>query len=303
MRRRIPPLDTLLCFDAAARHESYTRAAQELALTQSAVSRRIRALEEFLGVALFRRTRHGVALTASGAAYARQTALRLAAMERDTLDAMARQGSGGAVTLATVPTFATRWLLPRLPDFAARHADILVHTETRTRPFLFTETEFDAALYAGTPAQMARWAGTRADLLLHEEVVPVCSADMLPRRRPVTPAALAGMPLLQQSTRPDMWADWFDAQRVQAPFARAGPRHELFSMTAVAAAQGMGVALVPSLLVQDELARGELVIACARPMRGERAYYLVTPQSPEPRPAVATFRAWLLGQVDADLPR
>lgn len=114
MRRKIPPLQTLVCFDAAARHESYTRAAQELALTQSAVSRQIGTLEAFLGVALFRRTRHGVALTASGAAYARQTAKRLEAMERDTLDAMAHQGEGGSLSLAAVPTFATRWLMPRL---------------------------------------------------------------------------------------------------------------------------------------------------------------------------------------------
>ncbi|MBN9409905.1 MAG: LysR family transcriptional regulator [Burkholderiales bacterium] len=299
MRRRIPPLDTLLCFDAAARHESYTRAAQELALTQSAVSRRIAALESFLGVALFRRTRHGVALTPAGAAYARQMALRLAAMERDTLDAMARTGEGGgAVSLAAVPTFATRWLLPRLPAFQALHADVQIHIETRTRPFMFSDTEFDAALYAGTPAQVAAWAGTRAQLLMHEDVAPVCSPVLLPGGKPVAPASIARLPLLQQSTRPDMWAAWFDAQRVQAPMARSGPRYELFSMTAVAAAQGMGVALVPLLLVQDELARGDLVLACRRVLHAERGYYLVTPDTP-PRPALAAFGEWLAVQAGA----
>ena len=161
MRRKIPPLQTLVCFDAAARHESYTRAAQELALTQSAVSRQIAALEAFVGIALFRRTRHGVALTASGAAYARQISKRLEAVERDTLDAMAHQGEGGSLALAAVPTFATRWLVPRLPDFARLQPDVVVHIETRTRPFLFADAEFDTALYAGTPAQVANWAGTR----------------------------------------------------------------------------------------------------------------------------------------------
>ncbi|MDH6592163.1 DNA-binding transcriptional LysR family regulator [Variovorax sp. TBS-050B] len=297
MRRKIPPLQTLVCFDAAARHESYTRAAQELALTQSAVSRQIGTLEAFLGVALFRRTRHGVALTASGAAYARQTAKRLEAMERDTLDAMAHQGEGGSLSLAAVPTFATRWLMPRLKGFAALQPDVLVHIETRTRPFLFADAEFDAALYAGTPAQVENWAGTRALMLMHEDVVPVCSPSLLPRGRPVAPAAIAKMPLLQQSTRPDGWRQWFDAQQVDAPNARGGPRYELFSILAAAASHGFGVALMPTMLVADELARGELVVACARPLAGERAYYLVTPERADQRPLLKRFSDWLLAET------
>ncbi|RZL62884.1 MAG: LysR family transcriptional regulator [Variovorax sp.] len=303
MRRKIPPLQTLVCFDAAARHESYTRAAQELALTQSAVSRQIATLEAFLGVALFRRTRHGVALTASGAAYARQITKRLEAMERDTLDAMAHQGEGGSLALAAVPTFATRWLVPRLPDFALQQPDVVVHIETRTRPFLFADTEFDAALYAGTPAQVASWAGTRALLLMHEDVVPVCSPSLLQAHRikgkTATPAAIARLPLLQQSTRPDGWRQWFDAQQVETPNARGGPRYELFSMLAAAAAHGLGVALMPTMLVEDELARGDLVVACARPLSGERNYYLVTPDRGDARPLLAMFSDWLQGQASA----
>ncbi len=136
MRRNIPSTQALACFEAAARHESYTRAAQELSLTQSAVSRQIPALEEFLGVPLFRRTRHGVALTPAGADYARQVAPRLQGLERDTLDVMAHQGEGGALSLAAVPTFATRWLIPRLPQLARQHPDIVVHIETPHAPFL-----------------------------------------------------------------------------------------------------------------------------------------------------------------------
>lgn len=302
MRRNIPPLQTLVCFDAAARHESYTRAAQELSVTQSAVSRQIASLENFLGVALFRRTRHGVALTASGAAYARQITRRLEAMERDTLDAMSRHGEGGALSLAAVPTFATRWLIPRLPDFAKQQPDVVVHIETRTRPFLFADAEFDAALYAGTPAQVANWAGTQALLLLHEAVVPVCSPQLLQahtlKRKAVTPDAIARLPLLQQSTRADGWRQWFDAQQVAAPNARGGPRYELFSMLATAAAHGLGVALIPTMLIEDELARGDLVVACDKPLSGERNYYLVTPDQGNDRPLVKVFGAWLKGQVD-----
>jgi DNA-binding transcriptional LysR family regulator len=304
MRRKIPPLQTLVCFDAAARHESYTRAAQELSLTQSAVSRQIATLETFLGVVLFRRTRHGVALTASGTAYARQITKRLEAMERDTLDAMANQGEGGSLALAAVPTFATRWLIPRLPAFAALQPDVVVHIETRTRPFLFADAEFDAALYAGTPAQVANWAGTRAVRLLREDVVPVCSPSLLQehklKRKTASAAAIAKLPLLQQSTRPDGWRQWFDAQQVDAPNARGGARYELFSMLAEAAAQGLGVALMPTMLVEGELARGDLVVACARPLSGERNYYLVTPERADHRPLLTLFSDWLLAQARAD---
>ena len=300
MRRRLPSTQALICFEAAARHESYTRAAQELALTQSAVSRQITALEDFLGMALFRRTRHGVALTPAGADYARQITRQLDSMERDTLDAMARQGLGGALQLAAVPTFATRWLIPRLPDFAAKHPDITVHIETRTRPFLFNDTPFDAALYAGTPAQAANWAGTHSVLLLHEDVVPVCSPALLGAKAQLSPAAIARMPLLQQSTRPDGWHQWFDAQKVDAPRARSGPRYELFSMIAVAATHGLGVALMPRMLIEPELARGELVVACDRPLRAERGYFLITPASADERPALAAFRDWLAAQASGD---
>lgn len=299
MRRKIPPLQTLVCFDAAARHESYTRAAQELALTQSAVSRQIATLEAFVGVALFRRTRHGVALTASGAAYARQITKRLEAMERDTLDAMAHQGEGGSLALAAVPTFATRWLVPRLPDFARLQPDVVVHIETRTRPFLFADAEFDAALYAGTPAQVANWAGTRALLLMHEDVVPVCSPRLLPRGTAVTPAVIARLPLLQLSTRPDGWRQWFDAHQIEAPSARGGPRYELFSILAGAATHGLGVALMPTMLVEDELRRGDLVVACAKPLLGERNYYLVMPDRGDERALLKSFGEWLVGQARA----
>ena len=306
MRRKIPSLQALVCFDAAARHQSYTRAAQELALTQGAVSRQIGALEAFVGVALFQRTRHGVALTERGAEYAQQVAGRLQGLEQDTLEVMAGQGRGGSLQLAAVPTFATRWLIPRLPALAALHPELTVHIETRTRPFLFADTAFDAALYAGTAEQVANWAGTRATRLLDEQMVPVCSPALaaglgqLAPRSPLTPQLIATLPLLQQSTRPSAWRQWFDAAGVAAPMALSGPRYELFSMTAAAAAQGLGLALVPRLLVEPELARGELMVACAQVLPGDRAYYLVQPERAEERPALVNFERWLFQMAGTD---
>ena len=203
MRRSIPSTQALACFEAAARHESYTRAAQELALTQGAVSRQVMALEEFVGVELFRRTRHGVALTPAGEAYARKVRGWLLGMERDTLDLMAHQGSGGTIKLAAVPTFATRWLMPRLAQLARSQPEITVHIDVQTRPFLFADTGFDAALYAGTPEQVRNWPGIEALHLMDEDVVPVCSPALLDRTAQRAPGR-AG----EQAPRPGSRGHW-----------------------------------------------------------------------------------------------
>lgn len=299
MRRKLPSTQALSCFEAAARHGSFTRAAQELNLTQGAISRQVAALEDFLGVALFKRGQHGMTLTAAGEDYARQISRRLDGLERDTLDLMGRQGQGDAIALATVPTFANRWLIPRLPALARQHPDLVVHIEVRTRPFLFTDSGVDAALYAGTPEQVQQWVGVQAHLLLSEEVLPVCSPSLLAGRPPYAVSELTAQPLLQQATRPEAWRQWFDGQGVDAPGAMAGPRYELFSMQAAAASQGLGVALMPTLLVETELRQGTLVPACGDaciPRSSGRSYYLVQPDWPQ-RPALSVFREWVLAQV------
>jgi len=299
MRRKIPSLQALACFEAAARHQSYTRAAQELALTQGAVSRQLSALEEFVGVALFKRTRHGVSLTERGRDYAAQVSIRLQALEQDTLDVMSTQSGALSLHLAAVPTFATRWLIPRLPELKRQQPELTVHLETRTRPFLFADTPFDAALYAGTPDQVNQWAGTHAIQLLDELVLPVCAPSLLQGASSLSPEAIAGLPLLQQSTRPEAWRQWFDAQGVTTPQARSGARFELYSMTAAAAVHGMGLALVPRLLVEDELARGQLVVACPRPLASGRSYVLVCPERDDAPAALQVLVDWLLPTVHA----
>ena len=175
MRRKIPSTLALVAFSTAARHQSFTKAANELSLSQSAVCRQISGLEDFLRVKLFRRTRQGVRLTEAGMSYSRQIATRLDAVERDTLAVMAHQGRGLTIDLAVVPTFATKWLLPRLGGFLAGHAGVQVNFETRTRPFLFDDTEFDAAIYFGD----AGWPGTQASFLMWEQSLPVCSPRLL----------------------------------------------------------------------------------------------------------------------------
>jgi DNA-binding transcriptional LysR family regulator len=287
MRRKIPSTLALSAFEAAARHQSFTKAADELAVTQSAICRQIGALEDFLGVKLFRRGSRGVALTEAGLAYSRKVTARLDDVERDTLELMATGGSGGTLELGVVPTFATRWLLPRLPEFLALHPGITVNLSARTRPFLFDDTPLDAAIHAGD----AFWPGTEGIFLMHEDLVAVCN----PARRAAfeTASDWGRQPLLQISTRPYLWRDWFRSQGLEAGNDMAGPRFELFSMVAEAAVHGMGVGLVPRMLVEDELARGTLVIASPHVYRSDRSYRLLYPERKAEHPPLAAFREWL----------
>lgn len=291
MRRKIPSMGALAAFESAARHQSFTAAADELAVTQSAVCRQIASLEDFVGVKLFRRTRRGVVLTEAGVNYSRSVRDRLDEVERDTLEVMAKGGPGGSLELGVVPTFATQWLLPRLPDFHRLHPGITLHFAPRTRPFLFDDSTLHAAIYAGP----AGWPGTESHFLMHEAMVAVASPALVPGD--LQPQDLAGHTLLQASTRPHAWRQWFAAQGVVAPNDMAGPRMELFSMLAKAAVHGLGVALIPRLLIEDDLAAGRLRQVVRFEWMSDRSYYLIYPQAPAPRQALQVFSEWLQAQA------
>ncbi|WP_437880027.1 LysR family transcriptional regulator [Pseudomonas sp. LRF_L74] len=292
MRRKIPSTAALVAFEASARHQSFTRAADELSLTQGAVCRQIASLEDFLGVELFRRSRRGVVLTEAGSAYARKVAAQLDAVERDTLALMGAQGAM-SIELAVVPTFGTQWLLPRLQDFQRQHPEMTVHLTNRTRPFLFADTGFDAAIYYGD----GDWSGTEAHFLMHEHLMPVCSPALL-GDQPVSAERIAELPLLQQTTRPYAWRQWFNAQGLSIARDMTGPRLELFSMLAQAARHDMGVALIPPFLIQRELEDGSLVVALEKPAPDNgRAYYLMVPERKTESAALKAFRDWLVGEA------
>ena len=293
MRRKIPSTAALTAFESAARHQSFTKAAEDLAVTQSAICRQIATLEDFLNVKLFRRSKRGVVLTEAGTDYSRRIAARLDEVERDTLETMARRGQGGTIELSVVPTFATKWLLPRLVDFSTQHADICVNLSARARPFLFAETNFDAAIHAGE----SRWPGTDGQFLMHETLVAVCSPRIVPAPAPSGEIAWQRQRLLQASTRPYAWRRWFESLGLRIEGDMAGPRFELFSMIAAAAVAGMGVGLLPRFLVEDELARGTLVQLGGHRCRSERAYHLIYPEHKAETPALTTFRHWLVAQA------
>lgn len=292
MRRKIPSTTGLICFEAAARHESFTKAALELSLTQGAVCRQIANLEVFLNVELFRRSRRGVKLTEAGLSYSRRVAEQLDAVERDTLSVMSQTGTA-SLEIAVVPTFGTQWLVPRLKRFLERHPEVNVNLTNRTRPFLFADTAFDAAIYFGD----AEWSGTQAYRLMDESPVPVCSPSRLQGRSQLEKETLATSPLLQQSTRPYAWRQWFGSLGMNVARDMTGPRLELFSMLAQAAMHDMGIALIPPFLIEEPLAQGRLVIAHPHALQSSKGYYLMVPERKLESTALQAFRAWLVAEA------
>ena len=231
-------------------------------------------------------------LTEAGLSYVRRVSGQLDAVERDTLAVMGQQGAM-TIELAVVPTFGTRWLVPRLKTFQALHPEITVNLTNRTRPFLFADTDFDAALYFGD----GDWSGTEAHFLMRENPLPVCSPGLLAGRARLSVQELAELPLLQQSTRPYAWRQWFDAQGLGVARDMSGPRYELFSMLAQAAMHDMGVALIPPFLVERELEEGRLCVAAPQPLFSDKAYHLIIPERRVASANLHSFRDWLLAEA------
>ena len=293
MRRKIPGTDLLVAFETAARHQSFTRAAEELSLTQSAVCRKISALEDYLGVQLFDRVKKRVTLSGAGQIYAKQVRESLKKIEHDTLSLMAHRSAGRVIELAVIPTFATRWLIPRLADFQLQHPDVTLDLTTRNEPFMFIDTPFDAAIHFGDPV----WPGAITEYLFGEEMVPVCIPALLRGLSSIEPSELEKMPLLHQSSRPDAWRDWFEVAGLSNVNAMGGSRYEVFAMLVEAAKAGLGVALMPRFFVLSEIASGELVVPCPYVLHNRRSYYLVYPEDKMESESLQMFCGWLREQA------
>ncbi|WP_406855867.1 transcriptional regulator GcvA [Alsobacter sp. KACC 23698] len=295
-RSLLPSLGALQAFEAAARHGSFTRAAEELNLTQGAVSRQVAALEQTLGVPLFERVRQRVTLTPAGLAYAAEIRDALSRIAAATMSAMAFRGAGGTLALAILPTFGTRWLIPRLPDFFQKHPEVTIDFATRIRPFDFRQEPLDAAIHFGDPT----WPGAAMHRLMGEVIVPVASPDLIARVGLKEPADVLRAPLLQQSTRPRAWAEWLERQGLAPAQALLGPSFEQFAMVAQAAVAGLGMAIVPRMLVEEELRSGALAVPFDRPIDSRQGYWLVYPEEKRDRPPIVAFRDWLLAQCGRD---
>jgi LysR family transcriptional regulator, glycine cleavage system transcriptional activator len=295
MHRTLPPIELLRAFEACARHLSVSRAAEELHLTQSAVSRQVAALEALLELKLFRRIHRRLTPTLAGAAYAPEVRAILSDLETATLELMAHGGAGGTLNLSVVPTFGTRWLVPRLPRFLAAHPNLMINLqnfETRPRRLDFAAEHVHAAIWYGE----APWPGTQGLRLLDEQVVPVC-APQLVQSGTFTPNALGRYALLQNTTRPRAWVEWLTAAGTKNVNGLRGPKFQHMAMIIEAAAVGLGVALAPRFMVADELAAGRLVVLCDCPLQSTKAYFLIYPDENQNLPSLRAFRDWLIEEI------
>lgn len=287
--RFLPPMSLLRAFESAARHQSFTAAAAELHLTQSAVSRQIRALEELLHSSLFVRERQTVRLTLAGEAYAQEIRASLLRISNATLGFRANP-KGGTLNLAILPTFGTRWLAPRLPGFLTEHPGITLNLTTRLSRFDFELEAVDAAIHFGLPD----WPGAELEFLMSETVVPACSRALKAQYLFATPADLLKAPLLHLVSRPEAWERWLQAHGAPIHEAR-GMLFDQFAVAAQAAISGLGVALLPRFLIETELERGDLVEAVAQtqPIESAERYYLAWPMSRSSYPPLQAFRQWI----------
>ncbi len=285
-------MSLLLAFEAAARHQSYTRAATELSLTQSAVSRQVQALEQQLGLTLFRREGRQVRLTDVGRLYQRELSEALGRIRGATLQALAYQSGVGTLRLATLPTFGSKWLLPRLNDFYKAHPGMLVHLHSRIEAIDFDTSEIDAAIGVAS--------GDLPGLISHrlhaEELLVILPAQAANEQPHWSPTRISEQLLLNVANNPHAWGEWFSHHGLPHRSMHLGPSFELTSHLIQAVQAGIGVGLVPRVLVEDELAKGALY-SPGLAFASQRSYYLIYPPRNEALPSLRAFRAWLLEQI------
>lgn len=287
-RRYLPSYAILRSFEAAARHQSFTLAAEELSLSQGAISRQVKELEQTIGVPLFRRVGRGVRLTTAGHNFSNELALDLESI-RQTVSRAIAAGAGGAVLrVAVLPTFGTRWLVPRLGEFFRRHPRISLSVATKVRPFDIARERFDLAIHFG----QEDWPDAQMTHLCTETLVAVSAPDFARRHSITSAAALAEAPLLHIETRPRAWADWFAAAGLTGRDVFPGSQFDQFAMIIAAAVHGLGAALLPRYLIEEELRSGALVQLDPATMQTSNSYYVVAPLGAS-NPHARAFTSWL----------
>ncbi|MET4798562.1 transcriptional regulator GcvA [Bradyrhizobium sp. LB11.1] len=292
MTARLPSLNGLRAFEAAARHLSFTLAASELNVTQTAISHQIRRLEEELGIRLFIRQNRALALTPEARDYlpgirAAFNDLRLAT------DRLLRKDDDKVLTVSTLASLAAKWLLPRLTDFQEAHPGIDVRITTSASLVDFQRDDVDAAIRYGR----GQWPGVRADWLMADELFPVCSPSLLRGDKPLRqPEDLRGYPLLHTSNaNSDDWRLWLTAAGLPADIARQpGITFDMIFMTIQAAIDGIGVAMGRTSYVRDDVAKGRLVVPFRIALPADAGFYLVSPDGRREAPKLTAFRQWMI---------
>lgn len=294
-----PSLKALRAFEAAARHLSMTRAADELAVTQPAVTQQIKALETFLGVTLVYREGQGLALTPSGKAYAERLHGAFAEIREATATLLHQQERAGALTVSLLPTLAQRWLIPRLGSFQTSHPQIEVRFSTTARVVDLLREDVDLAIRFGEGS----WPGCHSQFMMANDMFPVLSPQLQEAQPLVKPEDLADHIWLwvDAEPRPGDWSAWLGAAGVEGLEPRGRIAFETSSQALAAATAGLGVAIGHRPFVMDDLSSGRLVMPLEAALSSTQAYYVVTASEKMIVPRVAAFREWLLANAQYSL--
>ncbi|NCP63286.1 MAG: transcriptional regulator GcvA [Paraglaciecola sp.] len=295
MNRRLPPLNSLKTFEAAARHLSFTRAADELFVTQAAVSHQVKTLEDFLSMKLFMRKNRSLLLTEEGQRYYLDLKDIFRALQ-DATEKLLAKGAKGAITVALPPSFAIQWLVPRINRFSQENPDIDVRIKAVDYDEGFLDDDVDVAIYYGR----GKWSGLVADKLHTEYLTPVCSPLLFQSGRPLNQLEdLRYHVLLHDSSR-EAWKAWIKQFNIAGVNVNHGPIFSHSMLVLQAAALGQGIALGHSVLARPEIESGRLVCPFAEKQITNNAYYFVCHPGQAELGKIAAFRQWLIAQVQAD---
>lgn len=292
MRRQIPSTTALLCFEAAARTESFVQAAEAMNMTQSALSRQIKLLEEQVRQPLFDRVRQRVKLTSSGRLFWRELVPQLEKLETTVLRVRTHDHSGGSLNLGIYPTLGSRWLMPIIAHLSRQHPEITFNTITYLNNAQLDASNIDIAIVQGDPS----WPGFDVQHLMDETLVVVASPDLL--KKPTSEvSALWDYPILQHETRPQSWNIWLTSLEATLETVPGGPKFSQFEMLIEATKKALGIALVPRVLVERELADGSLIKAHPHECTPKSAYYVLVPNAKHGIKRIELVRKWLVEEA------
>jgi len=294
--RRLPPLNWLKAFETAGRHLNFTRAAEELGVTQAAVSQHVKALEEFFGMSLFRRSHQRLILTEAGQLFLPKLTGAFDLMASGTSEVLSHESDGG-LTVRVPSSFSTKWLIPRLEKFHASHPGIDIRLTSLGQEANFSSDNVDLEIRNGR----GDWKLLESKLLIREEIFPVSSPDLFgDRERVWHHRDLARTTLLDVPGYAEGWDAWLDRVGAQSLSKHVSVSFDQSMMAIQAAISGMGVALGRSSLVEDEIRSGRLIAPFDAKLKASTAYYIVYPPEFSDRPRIRAFRDWLLAEAQLD---